>query len=119
MHYWTGTGLEDSEEFPGKEFINPVDDLLLAEEYSKLWLRHFEKKDYFLIAYLKNTNISSVSKVPTLLTLGFTRIVRMPRKKKKEKKGAKRKFRNSYLEPYKKCYCLENLSCCDTILENI
>lgn len=86
MHYWTGTGLKDSEEFPGKEFINPVDDLLLAEEYSKLWLRHFEKKDYFLIAYLKNTNISSVSKVPTLLTLSFTRIVRMPRKKKRKKR---------------------------------
>lgn len=90
VHCWTGTGVEGPEELPGKEIINSVDDLLLAEEWSKLWLRHFEKKDYFLIAYLKNTNISSVSKVPTLLTLGFMRIVRMPRKKKKGKKKVPR-----------------------------
>lgn len=68
----------------------------------------------FPIAHLQNTNVSSIS---PLLTLRFTRIVRMPGKKKLRRH--QEKFRNSFPGPYQSFYCLEKLSCCDCLLEDI
>lgn len=102
---WEST--QGSEEFHGKEFRNSGIDLLPAEDYSKVWLRHLERKDDFLIAYLQNTNIRSISKGPTLNPQFHENCQNA---QEKNWGDTKTKFRNSCLKPYENFYCLKILA---------